>query len=510
MNASSITLILGDKAVNLTWNELTTAFRQECQTSEQCLQVLSVANNSREYVTSEALDIIWLFFCTLQIFLMQSGFAFLACTNSFDTSIHFGTRSIAICGLVLFLFYIVVFPMIYVGGDEFLGHGGGGFALSGTYFEDDTNIYHGTKYAFWLMQACIIMVPTGVIFASLERRVAFPSLITYISFIVVIAYPLVGHAVWSVKGWASLSNSSKNDILFGVGVIDFAGCSVIHITAGVSVLLATIVLRPRKGRFAANGDVNFQQENVLGHSIGTLLLWVGWYGLANSSTVTLSKISTNVSTRSCVNLTLSGAFSGFFSLIWGVALHITQYRSLTTVVNNGLLSGLVAVSSCSSVIEPVSAIVIGFVASVVYIFSSKLILWFKLDDTIDAIAIHLSNGIWGLIAAGLFSISHYIEEGNKTSSRYLFVNNDTQVFHPSCGLIEWCDGIGLKQFGANCCFALLVVLWVGCVCTIFCSFFHYMEWLQGMDENLEQEELDDLYSIQSELWEESEDEAYKV
>jgi Amt family ammonium transporter len=223
-------------------------------------------------------------------------------------------------------------------------------------------------------------------------------------------YPVVAHNIWSSNG---ILTHKRRDPLLGVGVIDFAGSGVVHLTGGYTALIATWLLGPRKGRFFdQRGNKLPHPKPFPGHSkslqmLGTFILWFGWYGFNAGSAIELgAEIRPAVIARTVVNTTLAGASSGIVSLFANLIAHerktgeaIFKLSSLM----NGCLAGLAAITGSCGVIEPWAAIVIGAIAGLLFWWSSNVLVKYCIDDAVDAIPVHLSGGIWGLIATGLFA-----------------------------------------------------------------------------------------------------------
>lgn len=226
-------------------------------------------------------------------------------------------------------------------------------------------------------------------------------------------YPVVVHWVWSPLGWLSAFNTTNP--LLGVGMIDFAGCGVVHMVGAMAGLMGCVLVGPRLGRFDANG----KPVDMPGHSatlvvLGTCLLWFGWYGFNPGSTLNIvagTKEGTlalaQVSGRAAVCTTLSGAASVLTALITG----LVRSKSWDLLaVCNGALVGFVSITAGAAVVEPWAAIIAGIIGSL--IFDGTCWLWLKLriDDPLCASPMHGICGAWGLIFTGLFATKQYMYE----------------------------------------------------------------------------------------------------
>lgn len=223
-------------------------------------------------------------------------------------------------------------------------------------------------------------------------------------------YPVVVHFIWSENGYLS---SLVETPLLGVGVLDFAGSGVVHMTGGMAALCASCVVGPRKNRFEdSKGEplkaVGLQKgQSVSLQILGTLILWFGWYGFNSGSALLLGMPNTgDIAATAAVNTTLCAATSAIIALITnGIYLQSTtgEFNLDITAAMNGCLSGLVAITASCAIVTEGCAIVIGICAAWIYMGSSMLLIRWKIDDAVDAIPVHLCNGLWGLLATGLFA-----------------------------------------------------------------------------------------------------------
>ena len=249
-------------------------------------------------------------------------------------------------------------------------------------------------------------------------------------------YPVVVHWVWASDGW--LSSFNQNAVL---KVIDFAGSGVVHMTGGVAGLCGAIIVGPRIKRF----ETNFEGQSSVLQALGTLLLWFGWYGFNAGSTLGISaNLYARDAARITVTTTLAAAAGGLTSAIMS---RIITKTWLPEMVYNGILSGLVSITAGCSVTYPWHAVVIGMIGSVLYKSASTILVAFKIDDPLDAFAVHGVAGYWGVIAAGLFAVPSY-------------------SYNESCGAFFGCSEAILAAFAA----ASIQVIWVSaCSCVMFSS-----------------------------------------
>jgi len=203
-------------------------------------------------------------------------------------------------------------------------------------------------------------------------------------------YPAVVASTWG-GGWIMK--------LFGVGVIDFAGSGIVHLTGGISALAGTVVLGPRKDRWTRPEE--FDPHSLPLIVLGTFILWFGWYGFNCGSTQKMDEASAELAAHVAMTTTIAAASGGIVVFF----LRFAIYRRYDVGgLCNGILAGLVSITApCANVLGG-SALMIGVVGGFVYQFASMLLRKLKIDDPVDAVPVHGFCGIWGAIAAVLFDM----------------------------------------------------------------------------------------------------------
>lgn len=271
-------------------------------------------------------------------------------------------------------------------------------------------------YAFWMFQYAFSAASATIVAGTLAERCQMTAYLCYSLMLAGFVYPVVVHAIWSSQGFLS---SFKENPLFGIGVVDFAGGGVVHTTGGTTALFATMVLGPRRGRFHDEQGRKLEvPKEMPGHSValqmlGCFTLWFGWYGFnAGSALITDSLNRDKLTALAAVNTTLAGGMAGISALFmnWWLLERATGEPHFDLLqAMNGSLAGLVAITSGCGVVEPWAAVVIGFFAGLLYLFGSKLLVKVRLDDAVDAIPVHMFNGIFGMLMVGLFASPRQLE-----------------------------------------------------------------------------------------------------
>jgi Amt family ammonium transporter len=242
-------------------------------------------------------------------------------------------------------------------------------------------------------------------------------------------------------------------------MVDFAGSGVVHVTGGVTALLATIILGPRRGRFHDESGrrlakpKDFPGSSISLQMLGTFILWFGWYGFNCGSALPSARPNAHlVAALAGVNTTLSGGTAGLTALFLNLYLleRFTgePYFDLKFVMN-GSLCGLVAVTGACGVVEPWAAIVIGVIAGMLYIAGTNGLIRLRLDDAVDAIPVHMINGIWGVVAVGLFASPSRLHDvyGHSEHAGWVYDGSDlTLLACQLVGLLFVCGWVFVIMF----------------------------------------------------------------
>jgi Amt family ammonium transporter len=268
-------------------------------------------------------------------------------------------------------------------------------------------------------------IPTG----AMAERWTFTSFVLFSFVISTIIYPIYANWVWG-GGW--LSQLGHNFGL-GHGHVDFAGSSVVHMVGGVAALVGAKLMGPRIGKYDAEG----RAQPIPGHNIpmavlGTFILAFGWFGFNPGST--LSGMDTHIAVIA-VNTMLASAAGAFGAYLY---LKLRFGAPDVSMLCNGMLAGMVAITApCAFVTAPVS-IFIGLVAGVLVVVSAMFIEnVLKIDDPVGASSVHGVCGAWGILALGLFADGRYGDGWNGVAGpvRGLFYGDPGQFVAECIGIL---------------------------------------------------------------------------
>ncbi len=263
-----------------------------------------------------------------------------------------------------------------IGGLDWVGFRGVGAEPSAVYA---TTVPH---LAFAIYQAMFAVITVALITGAVVERMKFSAVLLFSALWFTIVYIPVAHWVWGSGGFMAR-----------MGVIDFAGGIVVHITAGVSAMTMALLLGPRKGYLA--GD-KMEPNSIPLVAIGAALLWFGWFGFNAGSALSANAVAVNA----FVTTNTSGAAAG---LTW---MFLGWYHGRPSLLGTvtGAVVGLAAVTPAAGFITPMAAIPIGIIAAFI---SYYVMIWRaagkRVDESLDVWACHGMGGTWGTIAAGIFA-----------------------------------------------------------------------------------------------------------
>ena len=334
----------------------------------------------------------WMLTSTALVLLMVPGLAMfygglVRSKNVLGTMMH----SYSAMGIMTVLWVIVGYSMSF--GDKVLG---GWFGWNPDYFLlrgiDETILDAGVpEYVFSMFQGKFAIITPALIAGAFAERVNFKAYCFFIALWGIIVYNPLAHWVWAEDGF--LFN------LGAAGAIDFAGGTVVHISAGVSGLVAALYLGARRGYPVTA----MPPSNLVMTMIGGGLLWVGWFGFNAGSSV-----SSGLSTAQALTVTQVAAAAG--ALTWIVVEGIHQGKATALGFVSGILAGLVAVTPAAGVVQPFGALVLGAIASILCYYAIILKNKLGYDDSLDAFGIHGIGGIVGAILLVFFIRQSWMEE----------------------------------------------------------------------------------------------------
>ncbi|OAN50302.1 ammonia channel protein [Paramagnetospirillum marisnigri] len=297
-------------------------------------------------------------------------------------------QSFAITALVTVLWMVAGYSLAFTGEGAFVG-GLDRFLLNGLEKGSMAVPNPVPEVVFMMFQMTFAIITPALITGAFADRMKFSSMLVFITLWLLVVYAPICHWVWMLdeKGGAV-------GFLAKMGVLDFAGGTVVHINAGVAGLVAAIVLGPRKGY----GTDNMAPHNLSLSIIGASLLWVGWFGFNAGSAV-------NADGRAGMAMAVTQIAAAAAALSWMFAEWMLRKKPSALGIISGAVAGLVAITPASGFVDPKGALVIGLVAGVIcYWGATGLKHTLKYDDSLDAFGVHGVGGIVGAILTGVFAV----------------------------------------------------------------------------------------------------------
>ena len=254
-------------------------------------------------------------------------------------------------------------------------------------------------FAFFLFQMVFMDTAATIVTGGMAERWKFSAFIPFGVYMAVFTYPLYGMWIWG-GGWLAQLGANFG---LGHGAVDFAGSSAVHAVGGFSALAGALVIGPRLGKFKADGTpVAIPGHHIPMAILGTIILVFGWMGFNGMSTLSAGDLRFPVIIANTMLAGAAGCLAAMF-LVWKLWGHPDP--SMTA---NGMLAGLVAITAPCAFVTPWASVIIGLIAGLLVVGS--VIFWervVKIDDPVGAVSVHGVNGLWGMLALGLFADGTY-------------------------------------------------------------------------------------------------------
>ncbi|MCI4667500.1 MAG: ammonium transporter [Bacteroidia bacterium] len=331
---------------------------------------------------------LWIMICAALVFIMHLGFAGVEAgfTQAKNTvNILFKNTLTPAIGLITYAF--AGYALMYPGADNFnlidgvLGWGGWLKAEGADLTKENGDM---TKWTDFLFQAMFAATAATIVSGAVAERIKISSYLIFTAIYVGLIYPIIGSWKW---GYGFLDE---------LGFHDFAGSTLVHSVGGWGALAGIILLGPRIGKYK-DGKVNdFPGSSVPLAVLGVFLLWFGWFGFNGGSVLSADPAATS---KVLVNTCLAGATGA----LGGVIMANVLFNRLDLgMALNGILAGLVGITAGADLMSPYESMIIGIVSGLLVVLSAVTLDKFKLDDAVGAVSVHLSCGIFGTLAVGIF------------------------------------------------------------------------------------------------------------
>lgn len=372
-------------------------------------------------VLEVGLNSLFVFLAAMLVFFMQAGFALLeAGTVRMKNAGHVAGKTVLTLGITVIAWWALGFGFAFGDGNSFWGTTG--FMFGGAGDIGSFSVFAETPVPLILMflfQMAFAAVSLAIACGGMAERAKLSVYIIFGLIFTIVIYPIVAHWVWG-GGW-----------LGNLGMQDYAGSTVVHLTGATAALAATILLKPRLGKYNKDGKPN----SIPGHNqvltvLGVIILWVGWFGFNPGSALTPLGDGFFGYVLMTTNLAAAAGAVAALLISWAV-----MGKSDIPSMLNGVLAALVAITGACAFVEAWAAVVIGAVAGVLTFFTSR---WFDragLDDPIYAFSVHGIAGVWGAISTGLFATPELAETTGVGKAGLFYGGGFEQVGVQALGVI---------------------------------------------------------------------------
>lgn len=382
-----------------------------------------------------ALDTVWVLFTAFLVFFMNLGFAMVEsglCRSK--NAVNILAKNFIVFGISSLAFYILGWGLMFGDGNGFIGLKGLLFAMgadnspaTGAAYQGVYSAINWTGVPMWakfFFQLVFAGTAATIVSGAVAERIKFLSFIVFSFVIVGIMYPITGHWIWG-GGW-----------LQKLGMWDFAGSTVVHSVGGWSALAGILLLGPRLGKYRSDGSVNpIFGHNMAMATLGVFVLWFGWFGFNPGSTMAaafndISRIAVTTNSAAAA-ATLSATLAAW--LLLG--------KPDLSMILNGCLAGLVAITAPCAFVSVPASVVIGLIAGVLVVLAVLFFDKLKIDDPVGALSVHLANGVFGTLAIGLFAKDSIMP--NTTGNGLFYGGGFTLLIHQAIGVVT----VGAFTFG---------------------------------------------------------------
>jgi Amt family ammonium transporter len=326
-----------------------------------------------------AIDTVWVLVAAFLVFFMQAGFGFLeAGFVRSKNVVNIMAENLMDTTMTTVAFIVAGFGLMFGSGNAFFGTEW--FGLSGI-----PDIYPGLAIptlAFFFFQFAFCAAASTIASGLMAERTDFKADLAYSFFAGLIIYPIFGHWVWG-GGW-----------LAEMGYLDFAGSSVVHLVGALIGLAGTIMLGKRRDKVFGH---SIRGHNIPLAALGTFVLWLGWFGFNPGSQLAADPLPIS-------KIVVTTDFAATTGAIVAMFLSYAHTRKWdVSMAFNGALGGLVAITAPTAFVTPQGALMIGVIAGVITYYGVDLMERLRIDDPVGAFPVHGLNGIFGVLAVGIWA-----------------------------------------------------------------------------------------------------------
>ncbi|MCC6353764.1 MAG: ammonium transporter [Verrucomicrobiae bacterium] len=352
------------------------------------------------------LDTVWVLVAAMLVFWMNAGFA---CVESglcrSKNTVNILAKNFIVFAASTISFWVIGWGLMFGDGTPFAGTQGLFFVggpdnspalgeayaamnpFSATKYEGAYSSINWTPVPLWakfFFQLVFAGTAATIVSGAVAERIKFGAFLVFSFLLVAFMYPVTGHWIW---GGGLLSSTMR----------DFAGSTVVHSVGGWAALAGILVLGPRKGKFKEGKIYPIPGHSMPLAALGVFILWLGWFGFNPGSTMSAGNGAAIAHVLVNTNIAAATGSLGALLTAW-----ILLKKPDFSMILNGCLAGLVAVTAPCAFVTIQSGAIIGFVAGIICVLGVMMFDRLRIDDPVGALSVHLLNGIWGTLALGLF------------------------------------------------------------------------------------------------------------
>jgi Amt family ammonium transporter len=343
------------------------------------------------------MDTGWVLLTAFLVFFMNLGFAMVEsglCRAK--NAVNILAKNFIVFAVSSLAFYAIGFGLMFGNGNGFIGLeglvGAAGADNSPAAGEAYSGVYAALKWtgvplwAKFLFQLVFCGTAATIVSGAVAERIKFYSFILFSLVITGALYPVTGHWIWG-GGWLARR-----------GMFDFAGSTVVHSVGGWSALAGVLLLGPRIGKYKPDGSTSpIFGHNMSTATMGVFVLWFGWFGFNPGSTMAM-----NPPAIAHIAVTTNTAAAAAALSATAVSALMLRKPDLSMILN-GALAGLVAITAPCAFVSVPASVVIGLIAGSIVVFAVLMFDKLHIDDPVGALSVHLVNGVFGTLAVGLFA-----------------------------------------------------------------------------------------------------------
>lgn len=346
-----------------------------------------------------AMDTFYFLVCGALVMWMAAGFSMLeAGLVRAKNTTEILTKNVILFAIACTAYLVVGYDIMYGGGLFLDGIDGGdtlvadALAASAEAGFDGGSVYSSASDFFF--QVVFVATAMSIVSGAVAERMKLSAFALFAVVMTAFIYPMEGSWTWGGNDVFGLYN------LGDLGFLDFAGSGIVHMAGAAAALAGVLLLGARKGKYGANGEVKpIPGANLPLATLGTFILWMGWFGFNGGSVLKLGDMASANAVAMVFLNTNAAAAGGVIAAL--IIAKIMFGKADLTMILNGALAGLVAITAGPDTPSPLVATLIGAAGGVLVVFSIVAMDKFKIDDPVGAISVHGVVGLWGLLAVPL-------------------------------------------------------------------------------------------------------------